>query len=239
MPIPIIDWNAIESVFLDMDGTLLDLHFDNHFWREHVPLRYAEARGLPPEQAKADLLERYRSREGTLQWYCVDHWSRELGLDIALLKEEIDHLIAVHPHVIEFLEALSSSGKRRVLVTNAHQKSIALKMEKTRLAGHFDRILCSHDLGVPKEADDFWPRVHAIEPFDRERTLFVDDSPSVLRAAKDYGFRWLLAVLAPDSKAAPREPGELPAIRHFAELLPGLDNLQSVNSRKSRRVTAD
>ena len=219
-----IDWNTIDSVFLDMDGTLLDLHFDNHFWLEHVPLRYAEAYGLPPEQAKAKLLAQYRSREGTLEWYCIDHWSRELGMDIALLKEEVDHLIEVHPHVVDFLEALATHRKRRVLVTNAHQKSIALKMEKTRLAGHFERILCSHDLRVPKESGDFWPRVHAIEPFDRGRTLFVDDSPSVLRAAKAYGFRWLLAVAAPDSQAPDREPSEFPSIRQFADLLPGLQS---------------
>jgi len=217
-----IDWNAVDAVFLDMDGTLLDLHFDNHFWLEHVPLRYAEARGLPYDRARADLLARYQNLEGTLEWYCVDHWSRELDLDIALLKEEINHLIAVHPHVTDFLEALAVRGKRRVLVTNAHQKSIALKMEKTSLASHFERIVCSHDLLAPKESDDFWPRVQAIEPFDRERTLFVDDSPSVLRAARDYGFRWLLGVLAPDSKAPAREVGELPAIKHFASLLPGL-----------------
>jgi HAD superfamily hydrolase (TIGR01509 family) len=217
-----IDWNVIDSVFLDMDGTLLDLHFDNHFWLEHIPLRYAEARGLTREQARAEILALYQSHEGTLEWYCIDHWSRELGLDIALLKAEVDHLISLHPHVIEFLQAMASRGKRRVLVTNAHQKSISLKMEKTRLAGHLDRIICSHDLGAPKESRDFWPRVHAIEPFDSERTLFIDDSPVVLRAAKRYGFRWLLAVLAPDSKAPAREPGEFPAVRHFADLLPGL-----------------
>jgi HAD superfamily hydrolase (TIGR01509 family) len=217
-----IDWNAVDTVFLDMDGTLLDLHFDNHFWLEHVPRRYAESRGLSPERARADLLGLYQSREGTLQWYCVDHWSRELGLDIALLKEEVDHLISLHPHVMDFLETLAALGKRRVLVTNAHQKSLALKMEKTRLAGHLERIICSHDLGAPKESSDFWPRVHAIEPFDRERTLFIDDNPTVLQAARNYGFRWLLAVLEPDSKAPARELGEFPAVRYFADLLPGL-----------------
>jgi HAD superfamily hydrolase (TIGR01509 family) len=217
-----IDWNAVDSVFLDMDGTLLDLHFDNHFWLEHVPRRFAETHGLPIDQARSDVLARYRSREGTLEWYCVDHWSRELGLDIALLKEEVDHLIAVHPHVMDFLEALAAHNKRRVLVTNAHQKSIALKMEKTRLAGHLDRIICSHDLAVPKESTDFWPRVHAVEPFDPSRTLFIDDSPNVLRTAQAYGFRWLIAVLRPDSTAPPREAGEFAAISHFADLLPGL-----------------
>jgi HAD superfamily hydrolase (TIGR01509 family) len=217
-----IDWKAVDNVFLDMDGTLLDLHFDNHFWLEHVPLRFAERHGLTLEQARGDLLSRYRSREGTLEWYCVDHWSRELGLDIALLKEEIDHLIAVHPHVTDFLEALAERGKRRVLVTNAHQKSIALNMEKTRLAGDLDRIICSHDLAVPKESPEFWSRVRAIEPFDPRRTLFIDDSPAVLRTARSYGFRWLLAVLQPDSQGPLRETADFAAISQFSELLSGL-----------------
>jgi HAD superfamily hydrolase (TIGR01509 family) len=213
-----IDWTQIDTVFLDMDGTLLDLHFDNHFWLEHVPRRYAESRGMTPSQAKEELLRRYRSVEGTLEWYCVDRWSRELGLDIALLKEEVDHLIAVHPHVMEFLEALQRAGKRRVLVTNAHQKSIALKMERTPLAGHLERVICSHDLGVAKEDPQFWRLLRAVEPFDPGRTLFVDDSPTVLASARDFGFRWLLAVLAPDSQHPAREPEGYPAIRDFSEL---------------------
>ena len=219
---PSIDWNVIDTVFLDMDGTLLDLNFDNHFWREHVPIRYAERLGLTLAEAKADLLPRYARIEGTLEWYCVDHWSRELGLDIALLKQEVDHLIAVHPHVMDFLDALAALGKRRVLVTNAHQKAIALKMERTRLAGHLERILCAHDLGTAKETPGFWAQVHAIEPFDLGRTLFVDDSPAVLCAARDYGFRRLVMVLKPDSRAPARAEGEFPAIHDFAELLEGM-----------------
>lgn len=215
-----IDWNQIDSVFLDMDGTLLDLHFDNHFWLEHVPRRYAEARGLSIEAAKSDLLHRYRDIEGTLDWYCLDHWSRELGLDIALLKQEVEHLIAVHPHVMDFLESLAALGKRRVLVTNAHQKALALKLERTQLAGHLEHVICAHDLGVAKEDPAFWPRLQAIEPFDRNRTLFVDDNPSVLRAARDFGLRWLLAVLEPDSRAPCQSVEEFLAIRNFSDLLP-------------------
>jgi HAD superfamily hydrolase (TIGR01509 family) len=213
-----IDWTQIDTVFLDMDGTLLDLHFDNHFWLEHVPRRYAERRGVTPSQAREELLRRYRSVEGTLEWYCVDRWSRELGLDIALLKEEVDHLIAVHPHVVEFLESLQQAGKRRVLVTNAHQKSIALKMQRTPLAGHLERVICSHDLGMAKEDPRFWRLLRAVEPFDPRRTLFVDDSPTVLASARDFGFRWLLAILAPDSQQPAREPEGYPAIRDFSEL---------------------
>lgn len=215
-----LDWRQIDTLFLDMDGTLLDLHFDNFFWREHVPRRYAEFRCLELEQAKAELRTRYQSREGTLEWYCVDHWSQELELDIALLKEEVDHLIQVHPHVVDFLEAVAQAGKRRVLVTNAHQKAISLKMRHTQLAGHFDRILCAHDLGLPKEQPGFWELLGTIEPFDPQRTLFVDDSPAVLEGARRYGFRWMLMVLKPDSRAPANPARDFPAIRDFSEIMP-------------------
>jgi len=226
-----IDWTRIDTVLLDMDGTLLDLHFDNHFWLEHVPRRYGEARGLPFETARAELLARYRDIAGTLEWYCVDHWSRELGLDIPLLKREVEHLIAVHPHVMEFLERLAALGKRRVLVTNAHQKTLALKLARTPLAGHLERVISAHDLGVAKESPTFWPAFQAIEPIDPERTLFIDDNLDVLRAARAHGFHQLLAVLAPDSKQPPRQTDEFPAIRDFSALLPGLAT--SVHSTRS------
>jgi putative hydrolase of the HAD superfamily len=217
-----IDWDKIDIVMLDMDGTLLDLHFDNHFWLEHVPKRYAEAKGIPYEEARQALLSRYKSVEGTLEWYCVDHWSRELELDILLLKEEVNHLIAIHPHVIDFLDQLMCAGKYRVLLTNAHQKTLAMKMEQTRLAGFFDQVISSHQLGLPKEHPAFWSHLQNLQPFDKDRTLFVDDSLSVLASAKAYGISQLLAVLKPDSKAPPREVDEYPAIHDFSEIMAGL-----------------
>jgi putative hydrolase of the HAD superfamily len=215
-----IDWNQIDLLLLDMDGTLLDLHFDNHFWLQHVPERYAQVRGIALQDAKDELYARYKRIEGTLDWYCVDHWSRELELDIVLLKEEVDHLIAVHPHVIDFLQAVRAAGKRCVLVTNAHQKSLALKMRHTQLDGHLDNIISAHELGLPKEHAGFWERLQQREPFESSRTLFVDDSPSVLRSAQAYGIRWLLRILKPDTHGAPRAAEGFPAVEGFAQLLP-------------------
>jgi len=218
----VFDWTQIDTVLLDMDGTLLDLHFDNYFWLEHVPRRYAEARGVALDAAKAELFKRYQDIQGTLEWYCVDHWSRELGLDIALLKEEVNHLISVHPNVTEFLDLLHRAGKRRVLVTNAHQKSLELKMNRTLLHDRLDHVVCAHDLGLPKEDAGFWPRLQNEEPFDPARTLFVDDSLAVLRSAHAYGIRHLLAILLPDTRQAERRVEEFRAVRGFDALLPEL-----------------
>ncbi|NIR28953.1 MAG: GMP/IMP nucleotidase [Gammaproteobacteria bacterium] len=215
-----VPWGEIGTVLLDMDGTLLDLHFDTHFWLEHVPRRYAEARGLDVPTAKAELYPRLSRIQGTMHWYCLDYWSNELDLDIAGLKREVEHLIATHPHVREFLGAVRQRGHRVVLVTNAHARSLELKMERTGLGAHFDALICAHDIGIPKEDPGFWPRLQRREPFDTAHGLLVDDDPAVLRSARTYGIAHLLAVRRPDSQAPPREVCEFPAIESFRDLLP-------------------
>jgi putative hydrolase of the HAD superfamily len=213
-------WDKIDSVLLDMDGTLLDLHFDNHFWLDHVPRRYAEKHGMDMEQARREVMSVSRSTQGTLDWYCLDYWSGKLGLDVALLKQEVEHLIAVHPDVIDFLDWLRGENKRLALVTNAHGKSLELKMRRTRLGRYFDQVVCSHDLGLPKEHTDFWKHLRKQLSFDPRHTLLVDDSLPVLRSARDYGIRHLLAVLQPDSKQPPRQAEEFHPIRSFLEIMP-------------------
>lgn len=215
-----IDWKAIDTVLLDMDGTLLDLHFDNHFWQAHVPLRYAEAKGLPHEVARDELMARYHARAGTLEWYSVDFWATELELDIMALKEEVAHLIQVHPSVVDFLAATRAAGRRIVLATNAHHKSLTLKMARTGLEPHFDALVSSHALGAAKEQRGFWEKLRQVEPFDPARTLLVDDSLPVLDAARDYGIAHLIAVRTPDTKLPPKDTRGYPTIDSFADLMP-------------------
>jgi HAD superfamily hydrolase (TIGR01509 family) len=217
-----LHWSEIDTVLLDMDGTLLDLHFDNYFWQTHLTRRYAELHGVAPAEADQLLSARFRQTAGTLDWYCLDFWSRELRLDIAQLKREMEHLIAVHPHAEDFLRRLQGR-KRLCLVTNAHRHSLRLKMERTGIDRYFDAVISAHDYRLPKETDGFWQRLQNELGFNPGRTLLVEDTVKILEVARRFGIGHLLAISKPDSRAEARSiNGGFTAIEHFGELLPGL-----------------
>lgn len=216
----LVDWNRIDTVLLDMDGTLLDLYFDNHFWLHHLPGVYARERGMNDEAARQELVTRFGREQGRLNWYCVDFWSAELGLDIGQIKHEVADLIGPRPGAMAFLQAIVDSGRRAWLVTNAHHKSLSLKLTRSPLSQYCERIICSHDFKEPKESAAFWPALQTREPFDPERSLFIDDSESVLHAAHNFGIGQLLTIAQPDSRRPPREGLSFPVLHHFDDILP-------------------
>ncbi len=215
-----LDWHSIDTVLLDMDGTLLDLHFDNHFWLELVPEKYAQRHDISVNLAKTELAPRFDSKAGQLDWYCLDYWGKELDLDISALKREIAHLIALRPGADTFLSAVREAGKRVIMITNAHPDSLSLKMEKLDLAPYFDKLISSHHYGYPKETQAFWDALDADIQLVPERSLFIDDSESVLQSAKQYGIGHNLSIAQPDSRKQPRISSGFEAIRHFDDLLP-------------------
>jgi 5'-nucleotidase len=214
-----VDWQAIDTVLLDMDGTLLDLRFDNWFWLTLIPVRYAEANGLGVEEARALLQPKFQDVAHTLPWYCIEYWTRELGLDIAALKREVLERVEFLPGAEQFLQKLKAHGKRVVLVTNSHPKTLAIKDERVALTRYFDACYSSHPFAAPKESHDFWRRLAEQEPFAPARTLFVDDSVPVLERARRYGIAHLRAVRRPDSGLPAQATADFAAIDGVSELL--------------------
>ena len=219
---PSLPWPDIDTVLLDMDGTLLDLHFDNHFWLEYLPQRYADLHGISLSMAMLELVPLFEKNAGTLNWYCTDFWSAELKLSVKDLKVEIAHLIALRPDAETFLAAIQKAGKRVIMITNAHRDSLSLKMERLQLAPYFERLISSHDYGFPKESPQFWDALHAHIGFDPARSLFIDDTLPILRSAGRYGVKHLLAVREPDSRKGPKDTEEFAALEDYRALIKGL-----------------
>lgn len=217
-----LDWQEIETVLLDMDGTILDLHFDNHFWLEHLPKRLSETKQISVEQAKSELTQHYQSVEGTISWYCLDYWAEQTQLPITELKREVMHLIGLREDAHDFLTALRAAGKDIVLVTNAHPDSLSLKIERTQLDKYFDTLYSTHEFGVTKESQELWQKLQSKHGFDTEKTLFVDDSLTILESAQTFGIKHLLAVANPDSKKATNKIDRFLSITDYRSLLPAI-----------------
>jgi putative hydrolase of the HAD superfamily len=214
-----IPLNDIQFILLDMDGTLLDLYFDEFFWGHLVPEKYAEKHEITFGAAREYLFKTYRSHEKTLNWCDLDFWSRELHLDIPALTEQMKHLVEVHPHVTDFLSMLRRHGKKVYLVTNAHYKSINVKFRKTQIGKYFNSVLCSFDTGYPKESIEFWHNAQNQLGFDRDKTLFIDDTEDVLITAREFGIKYLLFKAGANSRAQPKTTNNFRVISDFRELM--------------------
>ena len=214
-----IDWHNIEAVLLDMDGTLLDKHFDDYFWEEHVPTVYAQINNMNFWDAYDELMSKYRSKEGTLAWTDINYWSKVLGLNIAEMKEKMNHLIQVHPYVIDFLKFCRENSKKIYLVTNAHSKTLAIKMANTDIEPYFDKIICSEEIGVAKEDPVFWEKLEKLLNINKDKCLFADDNEQVLESAAIYGINKLIFVAKSSSTKPVVYSKKFPSIIFFKELM--------------------
>jgi len=218
-PDPRTALTSCDTLMLDMDGTLLDLGYDNYVWLEMVPARYAERHGVPEAQARKTLHAKMRSLQGQLDWYCLDYWSEILDLDVVALHREVNHRIGFLPGAREFLESLAGHELRVLLVTNSHQTTLDIKTEVTGVAEFFDEIYTSHELGHAKEDQPFWQTLQDAEAFDPRRSLFVDDNVAVLASAREFGLANLLAIARPVSHEPMRKVEGFVAIEGVCDLM--------------------
>ena len=215
-----IDWNQIDTILLDLDGTLLDLNFDLEFWLEYIPEIYSKKNNIKLEDAKKIVISMINSQEGKLTWYCLDYWEEQLNLDIMKLKGDISHLIQVHDHALNFLQTVKKHNKRIYLVTNAHRKRIKLKMNSSGLHEYFDEIISSHDYGAPKQEQKFWEELSDQISLNKERAIFFDDSLDVLESASTFKIKNIIAISKPSTQIPKKNVPGFINIENFMEITP-------------------
>jgi 2-haloacid dehalogenase len=182
----------IEAVVFDIGGVLLDWNprylyrqlFDDEqemerFLAEVCTLEWHEAhdRGKPFEASCAELASLHPEYAEMIY-----AWGRRSEEMIAGPIEES----------VEILGRLRASGVRCYALTNMETETFPLRVKRFPFMSWFDGAVVSGFEGVVKPDPEIFRRL--LERFDltAESTLFVDDSESNVRAARELGIRAVL-----------------------------------------------
>ena len=167
----------IECLLIDMDGVILDNAYDNDFWQNQIPEVIADSKGIPFDDAKRLAIQIFNYKKNTKDWYDVDYWSNMLDIDIEAQKrsEKSFSRISLYDGVIDTLSVLKNKTKM-ILITNAHRKTLNIKLEKYNLTPYFDEMVCAHELNYVKEDIQLWYMLRSKYRLDYEKTLLVEDT---------------------------------------------------------------
>jgi len=167
----------IECLLIDMDGVILDNAYDNDFWQNQIPEVIANSKGIGFDDAKRLAIQIFNYKKNTKDWYDVDYWSNMLDIDIEAQKrsEKSFSRISLYDGVIDTLNVLKNKTKM-ILITNAHRKTLNIKLEKYNLTPYFDEMVCAHELHYVKEDIQLWYMLRSKYRLDYEKTLLVEDT---------------------------------------------------------------
>ncbi|MDC0414901.1 HAD hydrolase-like protein [Gammaproteobacteria bacterium] len=167
----------IECLLIDMDGVILDNAYDNDFWQNQIPEVIADSKGIEFDDAKRLAIQIFNYKKNTKDWYDVDYWSNMLSIDIVAQKrsEKSFSRISLYDGVIDTLSVLKNKTKM-ILITNAHRKTLNIKLEKYNLTPYFDEMVCAHELNYVKEDIQLWYMLRSKYRLDYEKTLLVEDT---------------------------------------------------------------
>ena len=216
--LPIVDWTQVDHVLLDMDGTLLDLEFDNNFWGQRIHEHYARLNDISLQETVEKFTPIFRSVAGTLDWYSTDFWSDQYGYSIIEYSRSFAEEIRFLPYAEDFLTALKRTGIRSTIVTNAHPDILELKNRRTGIVDKVDDAISSHSIGFAKESEYFWQHTQTRLGFNKEKTLFFDDSADVINAALKFGIEGSVTVCLPDTSRPKNVPNSNYAIDQFQDV---------------------
>ena len=218
----VLNWDRIDDVLIDMDGTLLDRHFDNFFFEEDLPRRYVAMQGLSFDASRGTVNGDVPVGGRELAWTDLHYSSGRVGIDVVAMHLSQLTLIGFLLGAEDFLKAVRIKGKRRA-ATNAHEAGVAVKSAKTGL----DRYVGSDRRRVRSglsqdEMPEYWPGP-AAGWLDSTRAALsmLTTTEMCSAAASHYGIATIIHSAKSSSQLPPVQSSKFASVEHLPALLNG------------------
>ena len=209
--------NKVTTYIFDMDGTILDLHFDRQVWNLRLPEKISQELSISLKSASALIKDMLSPQKNTLNWYSLEFWNKEFSINMSEIEDEMAHLIKPRCGAIECLRDMQHKG-RMILASNADPKSMSRKLSLTGIGHYFNTIISAHEIGFCKEELGFWEKLQTQLNFFPENTILIDDNLTVLKTAKNFGIAHLYGIRYPSSQGASITSSEFQLLNNFNEL---------------------
>lgn len=175
-------------MLVDMDGVILDNTYDNNFWQNQIPGVISKNKNISFEDAKRLAVQIFNYKKNTKDWYDVDYWSNMLNVDIEAEKRSSISFdrIQLYEGVTKTLNKLKDNF-RLILITNAHRKTLNIKLEKYNLSPYFENMICAHELHYVKENIQLWYMLKSRFKLDYTKTLLIEDTINNIKVGLSAG----------------------------------------------------
>ncbi|MCK5043097.1 MAG: HAD family hydrolase, partial [Candidatus Aenigmarchaeota archaeon] len=154
----------ITHISFDLDGTLVNEKFDKIIWHEEIPKLFAEKNNIDIETATNMVYaEYYRGAfiDKVDRWTDISYWFDRLGLDgwNTLMVNMKKHIL-VYDDTLKMFEQLSARKYKLIIISNAEEKFLDMKLEAEGLKKHFSSVFSAQStFGVRKKNKEIFMKV--------------------------------------------------------------------------------
>jgi putative hydrolase of the HAD superfamily len=126
--------NKLKIISFDVDGTLVDLEYNNLVWFKEIPQLVAQKKKIGFEESIKLVQDEYNKLgEHNLNWYDIKYWISYFGLGISYKKilEKYEPQIKIFPDVVPTLKELKKDFIL-ISITAMPREFLVPKMKKLK-----------------------------------------------------------------------------------------------------------
>ncbi len=182
-----LNWQNIDAVIFDMDGTLVD---SMQYWRD-LPLNLFQTNGVPMPNnlekllASADL---WQAAEVFAQQFIPQLTTQQI---FDQLQQEMDaHYaqdIPLLSGVRQLLKALQQNGKKMCIATMTDRPQVETMLHSQQLESIFDFLLTTPEVGSGKNQPDIFLQACQRFGLSKQRVAVFEDSRTAAKTVLKLG----------------------------------------------------